>query len=215
VGFCVSRRLPKMGWGVARTQSCRNMQADPRPEFRLAPSRLRDGGAESWNAAVVRRRRAACHNGPRARSSQHFPLLHAFRGVGRPDTIIYRRLALARDFWLTLSRMLPITGVMNSLPRRRGRPPGMSPARLKKRSIIAAAVLAGAKLAVFARQSRVSRSWASREAHAPGTRQLLQKLASDPELIESLLHKSTTGILKRAPSRETAPTCWTDHHSRA
>ena len=91
--------------------------------------------------------------------------------------------------------MLPIIGMMNSLPRRRGRPPGMSSARLRKCHIIAAGVVAGVKLAASARQSQVSRSWASREAHSPETRQLLQKLASDPELIESLLHKSTNGIL--------------------
>jgi hypothetical protein len=56
------------------------------------------------------------------------------------------------------------------MARRRGRPPGLTLARMEKRFIIAEAVLAGIKIAVIARHLGVSRSWASREANAPGTR---------------------------------------------
>jgi hypothetical protein len=47
---------------------------------------------------------------------------------------------------------------------------------MRKRYIIAAAVLAGIKIAAVARQLGVSRSWASREANAPGTRTLIAEL---------------------------------------
>jgi hypothetical protein len=62
------------------------------------------------------------------------------------------------------------------MPRRVGRPPGLTLARIEKRFIIAEAVLAGIKIAAVARQLGVSRSWASREANAPGTRNLLAEL---------------------------------------
>jgi hypothetical protein len=52
----------------------------------------------------------------------------------------------------------------------------MSPARLQKRYITAAAILAGVKIADVARQLRVSRSWASREAHTPATQLLFADL---------------------------------------
>jgi hypothetical protein len=53
---------------------------------------------------------------------------------------------------------------------RRGRPPGLTKARIDKRYIIAGAIIAGLKIAAVARHLGVSRSWASREANAPGTR---------------------------------------------
>src|SRR4030081_372465 len=62
------------------------------------------------------------------------------------------------------------------MARRRGRPPGLTLARIEKRFIIAEAVLAGLKIAAVARQLGVSRSWASREANAPGTRILIADL---------------------------------------
>jgi len=42
--------------------------------------------------------------------------------------------------------------------------------RIANRHIIAGALLAGITVAAVARQLGVSRSWASREANAPGTR---------------------------------------------
>ena len=62
------------------------------------------------------------------------------------------------------------------MARRRGRPPGLTEARIEKRYIIARAIIAGVKIAVVARQLSVSRSWASREANSPGTRQILAEL---------------------------------------
>jgi hypothetical protein len=64
----------------------------------------------------------------------------------------------------------------NTMTRRRGRPPGLTESRITKRYIIAGALLAGIKIAAVARQLGVSRSWASREANAPGTRNLLAEL---------------------------------------
>jgi hypothetical protein len=64
----------------------------------------------------------------------------------------------------------------HTMARRRGRPPGLTLARIDKRYIIAGALLAGFKIAAVARQLNVSRSWASREANAPGTRNLLAEL---------------------------------------
>ena len=58
----------------------------------------------------------------------------------------------------------------NTMTRRRGRPPGLTESRITKRYIIAGALLAGIKIAAVARQLGVSRSWASREANAHGTR---------------------------------------------
>src|SRR3978361_2102771 len=62
------------------------------------------------------------------------------------------------------------------MTRRRGRPPGLTESRITKRYIIAGALLAGIKIAAVARQLGVSRSWASREVNAPGTRNLLAEL---------------------------------------
>ena len=64
----------------------------------------------------------------------------------------------------------------HTIARRRGRPLGLTEARIDKRYIIAGAILAGLKIAAVARQLGVSRSWASREANAPGTRNLLAEL---------------------------------------
>lgn len=56
-----------------------------------------------------------------------------------------------------------------TMARRRGRPPGLTEARISNRHILAAAVIAGIKIATVAKQLVVSRSWASREANAQGT----------------------------------------------
>jgi hypothetical protein len=64
----------------------------------------------------------------------------------------------------------------HAIARRRGRPPGLTEARIDNRYIIAAAIIAGIKIAAVARELNVSRSWASREANAPGTRQLIMEL---------------------------------------
>jgi hypothetical protein len=64
----------------------------------------------------------------------------------------------------------------HTMTRRRGRPPGLTLARIEKRIIIAEAVLAGMNIAGIARHLGVSRSWASREANAPGTRILIADL---------------------------------------
>jgi len=63
----------------------------------------------------------------------------------------------------------------HKMAHRVGRPPGLTVARIEKRYIIAGALLAGIKIAMIARQLNVSRSWASREANAPGTRFILAK----------------------------------------
>ncbi len=64
----------------------------------------------------------------------------------------------------------------NSMACRRGRPSGLTQNRIAKRYIIAEALLAGITVAAVARQLGVSRSWASREANARGTRVLIAEL---------------------------------------
>ena len=63
----------------------------------------------------------------------------------------------------------------STIARRVGRQ-GLTESRITKRYLVAGAVLAGIKIAAVARQLGVSRSWASREANAPGTRNLLAEL---------------------------------------
>jgi hypothetical protein len=72
----------------------------------------------------------------------------------------------------------------------------MSPARLQKRYMIAVAIVAGVKIAEVARQLNVSRSWASREAHTPGTRHLLaQLMARQAGRMMDMLHTSHNAVL--------------------
>jgi hypothetical protein len=73
----------------------------------------------------------------------------------------------------------------NTMICRRGRPPGLTANRIAKRCIIAGAVLAGIKITTVARQLGVSRSWASREANAPGTRILIAEVLDSHALTES------------------------------
>jgi hypothetical protein len=71
----------------------------------------------------------------------------------------------------------------------------MTPGRIRKRYIIAAAVISGIRIAHVARQIGVSRSWASREAHSPGVRNILaQLLEQHKERIERLFDQSLTVI---------------------
>ena len=71
----------------------------------------------------------------------------------------------------------------------------MTPGRLRKRYIIAAAVISGIRIAHIARQLGVSRSWASREAHSPGVRNILAQLIEErKEEIERLFDHSLTAI---------------------
>jgi hypothetical protein len=81
---------------------------------------------------------------------------------------------------------------------RRGRPPGLTANRIAKRCIIAVAVLAGVKIATVARQLRVSRSWASREANAPGTRVLIEELLAPRRQRLSALFDQTLDVIEDA-----------------
>jgi transposase-like protein len=70
-----------------------------------------------------------------------------------------------------------LTSQLGSAPaRKRGRPPGIGRRRIGKRLAIAQAVVAGKPIASIARELGVSRSWASREAHRPGTMAMIQAL---------------------------------------
>jgi hypothetical protein len=62
-------------------------------------------------------------------------------------------------------------------PRRRGRPAGVGRCRQRARQAIAEGIVAGKTVAAMARELGVTRSWASREAHAPETRELVDGLA--------------------------------------
>ena len=80
-------------------------------------------------------------------------------------------------------------------PVRRGRPAGLTPNRIRKRYIIAAAVTLGVKIAHVARQIRVSRPWASREANSPAVRALIADLiAARREHVTRVLRKALDAI---------------------
>ena len=66
----------------------------------------------------------------------------------------------------------------HTMLRKRGRPAGLTEARIDKRHIIVGAILAGIKIAAVARQLGVSRSWASREANSSGTRNIIAYFGS-------------------------------------
>jgi transposase-like protein len=79
----------------------------------------------------------------------------------------------------------------NTMICKRGRPPGLTANRMAKRYIIAGALLAGITVAAVARQLGVSRSWASREANAPGTRLLISELfEANRERINAVLDRT-------------------------
>jgi hypothetical protein len=78
----------------------------------------------------------------------------------------------------------------------------MTPDRIRKRYIIAAAVISGIRIAHIARQIGVSRSWASREAHSPGVRSILAQLIEKPkERIGRLFDQSLTAIEEALQAR--------------
>jgi hypothetical protein len=70
--------------------------------------------------------------------------------------------------------------------------------RIAKRCIIAVAVLAGVKIATAARQLGVSRSWASREANAPGTRLLIAQLLAPHRERLGVLFDQTLDVIEGA-----------------
>ena len=84
------------------------------------------------------------------------------------------------------------------MTRRRGRPPGLTESRITKRYIIAGALLAGIKIAAVARQLGVSRSWASREANAPGTRNLIAVLIDSAGRAQSFGRGAHPDFLRQA-----------------
>jgi len=84
------------------------------------------------------------------------------------------------------------------MSHKRGRPPGLTANRIAKRRIIAGAVLAGIKVAAVARQLGVSRSWASREANAPGTRLLTAQLLAPHRERLSRLFDQTLDVIEDA-----------------
>ena len=86
----------------------------------------------------------------------------------------------------------------NTMTRRRGRPPGLTESRITKRYIIAGALLAGIKIAAVARQLGVSRSWASREANAPGTRNLVAELLEHHRERLNALFDQTLDVIEDA-----------------
>jgi hypothetical protein len=78
----------------------------------------------------------------------------------------------------------------------------MTPGRIRKRYIIAAAVISGIRIAHVARQLGVSRSWASREAHSPGVRSILaQLIEKHKERIGRLFDQSLTAIEEALQAR--------------
>ena len=63
-----------------------------------------------------------------------------------------------------------------SAARTRDRPLGIGRRRIGERLAIAEAVVGGKRIAAVARDLGVSRSWASREAHRPGTMAMIHAL---------------------------------------
>lgn len=72
-----------------------------------------------------------------------------------------------------------------------------------KRFVIIEAILAGIKIAAVARQLGVSRSWASREANASGTRNLLAYLLEQRrERLEALCDQTLEVIAEAMEARQ-------------
>ncbi len=91
----------------------------------------------------------------------------------------------------------------HTIVRRRGRPSGLTEARIDKRYIIAGAILGGIKIAAVARQLGVSRSWASREANAAGTRSLIAVLLEPyREHLEALCDQALAVIADAMKARQ-------------
>ena len=77
-------------------------------------------------------------------------------------------------------------------PRRRGRPAGVGRCRQRARQTIAEGIVSGKTVAAIARELGVTRSWASREAHAPETRELVDALADQHR---EVIHMFFEGVL--------------------
>jgi hypothetical protein len=75
---------------------------------------------------------------------------------------------------------------------------GLTANRIAKRCIIAVAVLAGIKIAAAARQLGVSRSRASREANAVGTRFVIAELLDSQRERLNELFDQTLNVIKDA-----------------
>ena len=86
----------------------------------------------------------------------------------------------------------------NTMTCRRGRPRGLTPNRIAKRYIIAGALIAGIAVAAIARKLQVSRSWASREANAPGTRVLIAELFESRRERINAVFEQTLGVIEDA-----------------
>src|SRR4051794_5480966 len=82
-----------------------------------------------------------------------------------------------------------------AVPRRRGRPPGITASRLMKRIVITGAVHQKIKIAQVARDLGVSRSWASREANHPETQGFIAVIEKqDPETTVCSLQRALKAI---------------------
>ena len=91
---------------------------------------------------------------------------------------------------------------LTPMPRRRGRPTGVGRCRQRARHVIADGIVSGKPVAAIARELGVSRSWASREAHAPETCELVDALADQyREVIdapfEAVLNAIARGLAAR------------------
>jgi hypothetical protein len=77
---------------------------------------------------------------------------------------------------------------------KRGRPPGMTSARILQRLIIAEAIVQGSKITALAQRIGRSRSWVSREANAPETRLMVSALIERQAdtIVQMILEALTT-----------------------
>ena len=89
------------------------------------------------------------------------------------------------------------------MPRRRGRPTGVGRCRQRARHVIAEGVVAGKPITAIARELGVWRSWASREAHAPQTRERGDALADQyHEVIDALFETVLNAIVRGLAARK-------------
>ena len=85
--------------------------------------------------------------------------------------------------------------MLRTTHRRRGRPAGMTPDRIRKRYIIATGLILGLKVVEIACQIGVSRSWASREANSAGVRNIIAELIRENwEQIQALFSQALSMI---------------------
>jgi hypothetical protein len=104
---------------------------------------------------------------------------------------------------LKLARINTTHVRLTPAPRRRGRPTGVGHCRQRARQAIAEGIVAGKTVAAIARELGVTRSWASREAHAPGTRELVDALADQyREVIDALLESLLNTIAPALRARK-------------